>query len=53
MVVQHSYSPLSTLRDYVLQYNECEPKPGPLELKVTRGGPQGLSAWAVGVGNGT
>jgi hypothetical protein len=29
-----SYSPLSTLRDLVLQYNEFEPKPGPLELQV-------------------
>lgn len=29
-----SYSPLSTLRDLVLQYNECEPQPGPLELQV-------------------
>lgn len=29
-----SYSPLSTLRDLVLQYNECDPQPGPLELQV-------------------
>jgi len=30
-----SYSPLSTLRSYVVQYNECEPQPGPLELWVS------------------
>lgn len=32
-----SYSPLSTLRSYVLQYNEFEPQPGPLELQVSGG----------------
>lgn len=32
-----SYSPLSTLRDLVLQYNEFEPKPGPLELQTIDG----------------
>lgn len=36
-----SYSPLSTLRDLVLQYNECEPQPGPLELQVSWGGHRG------------
>jgi hypothetical protein len=29
-----SYSPLSTLRSYMVQYNECQPEPGPLELQV-------------------
>lgn len=29
-----SYSPLSTLRDLMMQYNEHEPTPGPMELKV-------------------
>jgi hypothetical protein len=29
-----SYSPLSTLRDLVAQYNAYEPQPGPLELWV-------------------
>jgi hypothetical protein len=35
-----SYSPLSTLRDLMMQYNEHEPTPGPMELKV--GGPSDL-----------
>jgi hypothetical protein len=38
-----SYSPLSTLRDLVAQYNAYEPQPGPMELLVCVGQREGMS----------